>query len=326
MCKLSNSVFSKKLLPFTYDRIILMVLFAIQPGRCYLQWVTVISYIEGIKEKSTLRDPTTNNSLDHPFLLVSMLSKSLKFFRRCTKLRETFKAPLLNLTFFINESEWRKQFNVLYVREARWHLKCLTFSKSFTNDNIINLARRLSPYLIIVCSTFNEFASSFAFLKNRSRSRRAIFAFAPFDDNYENLQTSFFTFFSLAKVRPMRTILTYRQTYTHTHTETDEPMAIGEILYKCLKPGLLSIANAWIYVNDFVQKFDSPATVVFGKLQHRYKARYTHSYTSILIKINMMVETDRNKKGSVYADLQNAAWVRFRNFRNRINKVFTGAL
>ena len=52
--------------------------------------------------------------------------------------------------------------------------------------------------------------------KSRSSSKSTIFAMTSFDDNCQSLQTSFFTFFIFAKVRPVRP----KVTDTHTHKRT----------------------------------------------------------------------------------------------------------
>ena len=57
----------------------------------------------------------------------------------------------------------------------------------------------------------------------------------PFDGKYQNLQTAIFTFWIFANVRPVRTKVTDTHTQTHTHRETDKPIAIGEILQIFLK-------------------------------------------------------------------------------------------
>ena len=49
-----------------------------------------------------------------------------------------------------------------------------------------------------------------------------------------------FIFLIFAQVWPMRTILTDTPTHRDTHTSTDKPMAIGEIVHICLK-----ILNGW---------------------------------------------------------------------------------
>ena len=61
--------------------------------------------------------------------------------------------------------------------------------------------------------------------KSTSRSRSTIFSISPFDGKCQNLLTTFSTFLILAKMWPVRTILTDRQ----SHRETDKPMAISEI-------------------------------------------------------------------------------------------------
>ena len=65
--------------------------------------------------------------------------------------------------------------------------------------------------------------------KFRSRWRRTIFAITPIDVKCQYLQTSLITFFTFAKVRSEQTKV------RHTHTETDKPIAKGEILKICLK-------------------------------------------------------------------------------------------
>ena len=69
-----------------------------------------------------------------------------------------------------------------------------------------------------------------------SRPRSTIFAISAFDGKYQNLQTSFFTFFIFTKVRPMLTKVTDTRTDTQTHnTETDKLRVVGEIYQICLK-------------------------------------------------------------------------------------------
>ena len=66
----------------------------------------------------------------------------------------------------------------------------------------------------------------FETLKSRSSSWSTIFAMTPINCKCQNLQTSFCI---IAKIRPVRTIVTHTRTHTNIHTETDMAMAIGEM-------------------------------------------------------------------------------------------------
>ena len=64
--------------------------------------------------------------------------------------------------------------------------------------------------------------------KRRSRSWHTIFSMTLFDGKCQNLQTSFFTFFIFAKVKPVWTKVTDMQADRHTDTEMDKPILLAK--------------------------------------------------------------------------------------------------
>ena len=80
--------------------------------------------------------------------------------------------------------------------------------------------------------TFSEILTfSIFYLQKVGQCQRVqFFTMAPFDGKFRFVQTSFFTFWIFAKVRPvrMKVTQTHTHTHTHTHTETDKPIAMDE--------------------------------------------------------------------------------------------------
>ena len=86
-------------------------------------------------------------------------------------------------------------------------------------------------WFFIILTSDNIKTNDFTHFKHLKlkMSRSTILAMTRFDGKCWNLQTSF--------LRPERTKVTYTHTETarHTYTETDKPIAIGEMLQICLK-------------------------------------------------------------------------------------------
>ena len=112
--------------------------------------------------------------------------------------------------------------NFFNIQKSRSRSRIAIFSNKPLDGKCHNLQMSLTYF----CANFFRFGYIYYFnfwsTKSRSRSRSAIFAVTPFDCICQNLQTSFLHFFILAKVRPVWTIVTVRQTQTRTHTDTEQ--------------------------------------------------------------------------------------------------------